>query len=173
MRWPSQLRRRLCIVMLHSSVACIFKCFGESPQFAVIEEYTCYICIECSDFDCVADFSAVKKIVFSVLKASIAIIFLRLMSFSVSSRLQARNQGGSGGSSEPPFSRTPSKKYEPPHLKLSNSISDISISIPIGASSNRSPNPRQHSIRPKFPGQIARTFPKIVKHIVAGAICCS
>ena len=41
-------------------VDCIFQFFGESPQFAVIEEYTCYICIECSDFDCVADFSAVK-----------------------------------------------------------------------------------------------------------------
>ena len=44
-------------------VDCIFQFFGESPQsvqFAVVEEYTCYICIECSDFDCVADFSAVK-----------------------------------------------------------------------------------------------------------------
>ena len=43
-------------------VDCIFQFFGESPQFAVIEEYTCYICIECSDFDCVADFSAVKNL---------------------------------------------------------------------------------------------------------------
>ena len=39
---------------------CIFQFFGQSPQFAIVEEYTCYICIEDSDFDCVADFSAVK-----------------------------------------------------------------------------------------------------------------
>ena len=43
-------------------VYCIFQFFGESPQFAVVEEHTCYICIECSDFDCVADFSAVKNV---------------------------------------------------------------------------------------------------------------
>ena len=42
-------------------VYCIFQFFGESPQFAVVEGHTCYICIECSDCDCVADFSAVKK----------------------------------------------------------------------------------------------------------------
>ena len=41
-------------------IYCIFQFFCESPQFAVVEEHTCYICIECSDFDCVADFSAVK-----------------------------------------------------------------------------------------------------------------
>ena len=87
------MRRRLCIVMLHSSVLvlmyssmlviflgqcmpriflgcllwnvvdCIFQFFGESTQFAVVEEYTCYRCIECSDFDCVADFSAVKNVI--------------------------------------------------------------------------------------------------------------
>ena len=80
MRWPSQLRRPLCIVVLHSSfgfgvqfnvgdflrpvyaqafpemsslesVDCIFQLFGEGPQFAVVEEYTCNICIESSDFD--------------------------------------------------------------------------------------------------------------------------
>ena len=44
-------------------VNCIFQFFGEPPQFAVVEEYTCYICIECSDFDCVADFSAVKQFI--------------------------------------------------------------------------------------------------------------
>ena len=42
-------------------VDCIFQFFGESPQF--VEEYTCYICIEGSDFDCVADFSAVKNFI--------------------------------------------------------------------------------------------------------------
>ena len=93
MRWPSQLRRRLCIVMPHSSVLvlvyssmlviilgqcmprfflrcaslervdCIFPFFGESPQFAIVDEYTCYICIEGSDFDCFADFSAVKNVI--------------------------------------------------------------------------------------------------------------
>ena len=56
---------------------------------------------------------------------------------------QARNQGGGFGGS-----RTPLQKIRTPHLKLSNSISDISIIIPIGASSNSSPNPLQHSIRP-------------------------
>ena len=45
--------------------------FGEGPQFAVVEEYTCNICIESSDFDSIADFSAVKN-VFSGLKASTA-----------------------------------------------------------------------------------------------------
>ena len=42
------------------SVDCIFQFFGEGPQFAVVEEYTCNICIESSDFDCVTDFFAVK-----------------------------------------------------------------------------------------------------------------
>ena len=41
-------------------VDCISQYLGESPQFAVVEEYTCNICIEGSDFDCVADFSAVN-----------------------------------------------------------------------------------------------------------------
>ena len=68
-------------------VDCIFQFFGESPQFAVVEEYTCNICIESSNFDCVADFFLLSNILFSVLKASIARMFLRLMSFSVSSRL--------------------------------------------------------------------------------------
>ena len=92
MRWPSQLRRRLCIVVLHSSVFVLvyssmlviflgqcmprifLRCllwkvltvfssfFCERPQFAVVEENTCNICIESSDFDCVADFfSAVNN----------------------------------------------------------------------------------------------------------------
>ena len=43
------------------SVDCIFQFVGEGPQFAVVEEYTCDICIESSDFDRVADFSAVKN----------------------------------------------------------------------------------------------------------------
>ena len=68
------------------SVDCIVQFSGEGPQSAVLEENTCNICIESSDFDCVADFSALKN-VFSVLKASIAGFFLRLISFSVSSRL--------------------------------------------------------------------------------------
>ena len=49
--------------------------FGEGPQFAVVVEYTCNVCIDISDVDCVADFSAVKKYVFSVLKESIARLF--------------------------------------------------------------------------------------------------
>ena len=87
MRWPSQLRRRLFIVVLHSSVLVLVyssmlviflgqcmprifpRCllwkvltvfssfFGEGPQF------TCNICIESSDFDCVADLSALKNVI--------------------------------------------------------------------------------------------------------------
>ena len=85
MRWPSQLKRRLCIVVLNSSVLllvdssmyaedfpemsplesadCIFQFFGEGPQFAGVEENTCNICTESSDFDCVADFSVVKNFI--------------------------------------------------------------------------------------------------------------
>ena len=45
------------------SVDCIFQFFGEGPQFAVVEGKTCNICIESSDFDCVAYFSAVKNLI--------------------------------------------------------------------------------------------------------------
>ena len=45
------------------SVDCIFQFFGEGPQFAVVEEHTCNICIESSDFYVVADFSAVKNFI--------------------------------------------------------------------------------------------------------------
>ena len=34
------------------SVDCIFQFFGEGPQFAVVEENTCNICIESSDLYC-------------------------------------------------------------------------------------------------------------------------
>ena len=37
--------------------------FGEGPQFAVVEEKPCNICIESCDFDCVADVSAVKNVI--------------------------------------------------------------------------------------------------------------
>ena len=39
-------------------VDCIFQCL---VRVAVVEEYICYICIEASDFDCIADFSAIKN----------------------------------------------------------------------------------------------------------------
>ena len=45
------------------SVNCIFQFFGEGPHFVVVEENICNICIESSDFDCVADFSAVKNFI--------------------------------------------------------------------------------------------------------------
>ena len=47
------------------SVDCIFQFFGDGPQFAVVklEEYTCNICIESSEFDFVADFSAVNNFI--------------------------------------------------------------------------------------------------------------
>ena len=45
------------------SVDCVFQFFGEGPQFAVVEENTRNICIESSDFYCVADFSAVKNLI--------------------------------------------------------------------------------------------------------------
>ena len=48
------------------SVDCIFQFLCEGPQFAVVEENTCNICIESSDFDRVADFSAVKNYIFSL-----------------------------------------------------------------------------------------------------------
>ena len=44
------------------SVDCVFQFFGEGPQFAVVEENTRNICIESSDFYCVADFSAVNNL---------------------------------------------------------------------------------------------------------------
>ena len=62
------------------SVDCIFQFFGEGPQFAVAEEYTCNICVESSDFDCVADFSPVKN----VIQCFESIFCKNLMSFSVS-----------------------------------------------------------------------------------------
>ena len=53
------------------SVDSISQFCGEGPRFAVVEEYTFNICIDNSDFNCVADCSTIKKNV-SVLKASIA-----------------------------------------------------------------------------------------------------
>ena len=70
-------------------VYCIFQFFGESPQFAVVEEHTCYkksYALNVLILTALLIF-LLSKIVCSVLKASIARIFLRLMSFSVSSRL--------------------------------------------------------------------------------------
>ena len=65
----------------------IFQFLGESPQFAVIEEYTCYIyALNVLILTALLIF-LLSTILFSVLKESIARIFLRLMSFSVSSRL--------------------------------------------------------------------------------------
>ena len=52
---------RIFLRCLLWKVLTVFSSFlGEGQQFAVVEEYTCNICIESSDFDCVADFSAVK-----------------------------------------------------------------------------------------------------------------
>ena len=50
-------------------------------QFAVVKEYTLNMCIAHSDFDCVSDCSALKKV--CVLKACVAIICLLLMYVSV------------------------------------------------------------------------------------------
>ena len=54
-------------------------------QFAVVKEYTLNMCIAHSDFDCISDCSALKKV--CVLKACIAIICLLLMYVYVSSKL--------------------------------------------------------------------------------------
>ena len=54
------MRRIFLRCLLWNVVTVFFQCFGESPQFAVVEEYTCYIFIEGSDVDYVAGFSAVK-----------------------------------------------------------------------------------------------------------------
>ena len=37
--------------------------FGEGPQFAVVKEYTCNICIGSSEFDCKADLSAINNVI--------------------------------------------------------------------------------------------------------------
>ena len=87
-RWLSQLRRRLFIVVLNSSVLILvyssmlvillWQCMPKTflrcllwkvltvfssllVQFAVVKEYTLNMCIAHSDFDCVSDFSTVKK----------------------------------------------------------------------------------------------------------------
>ena len=73
------------------SVDCIFQFFGEGPQSAVVEENTCNRFIESSDFYCVADFSAVKKFI-QCFESIYCKTFLRLMSFSVSSRLPSNLQ---------------------------------------------------------------------------------
>ena len=44
----------------------MFQFFGHGPPIDVVEEYTCNICIECSDYDCVSAFTAVKHICMSV-----------------------------------------------------------------------------------------------------------
>ena len=67
-------------------VDCIFQFFGESPQFAVIENTLATYASNVLILTTLLIF-LLSTILFSVLKASIAIIFLRLMSFSVSSRL--------------------------------------------------------------------------------------
>ena len=70
-------------------VDCIFQFFGESPQFAVVVEYTCYICIEGSDVDCVADFSAVKNCIqhfesiYCKNVSAMHFVYILLMSFNV------------------------------------------------------------------------------------------
>ena len=69
-------------------VDCIFQFFFEDPQFAIVEQYTCNICNDSSYFDCVSDFSAIKKCI-QCLKASIIRLFLR--SFSVSSKLPSNS----------------------------------------------------------------------------------
>ena len=73
------------------SVDCIFQFVYEGSQFAVVEENTCNICIESSDFTALL-ICMLSTNLFGVLKASIARIFLRLMSFSVSSRLPSNLQ---------------------------------------------------------------------------------
>ena len=86
-------------------------------------------------------------------------------------------RGGSGGSDEPPFSRTPLQimRTPPPlpqtfrqHIwhripRMSNSSESTPIQLTwpaIEASSKRSPNPLQHSIRSSKIGKIAWTSQK-------------
>ena len=97
-------------------------------------------------------------------------------------RVQARNQGGPGGSSEPPFSRTPSKNHDPPDLNISNSTSDIVFQI--GSLIASASTPIQHK-EPPLGASVFRTPPpstlfdpltrsnrlnllKNRKHIIAG-----
>ena len=67
-------------------VDCIFEFFGERPQFAVVEEYTCNIRFEVLILTALLIF-LLSNFLFSVLNAYIARLFLRFMSFPVSSRL--------------------------------------------------------------------------------------
>ena len=63
-------------------VDCIFQFFCEGPQFDVVEEYTCNIyALKILVLTALLIF-LLSTILFSVLKASIARICLRLMSFS-------------------------------------------------------------------------------------------
>ena len=73
------------------SVDCIFQFFGDGPQFAVVEENTCNICFESSDFYCVAGFSADKNFI-QCFESIYCNSFLRLMFFSVSRRLPSNLQ---------------------------------------------------------------------------------
>ena len=81
-------------------------------------------------------------------------------------------RGGSGSSSEPPppFREPPSKNTTPPHLKLSNSISDISISRRIGPllTALRTPFNTLSDPPTRSNGQWLELSQKIVKHTVAG-----
>ena len=73
------------------SVDCIFRFFGEGPPFAVVEETLATYALKVLIFTVLLIF-LLSNFFFSVLKASIARIFLRLMSFSVSSRLPSNLQ---------------------------------------------------------------------------------
>ena len=54
---------RIFLRCLLWKVLTVFSSFLVSLQFAVVEEYTCNICVDSSDCDCVADFSAVKNFI--------------------------------------------------------------------------------------------------------------
>ena len=54
---------RIFLRFLLWKVLTVFSSFLVIPQFAVVEEYTCNICVDSSDCDCVADFSAVKTFI--------------------------------------------------------------------------------------------------------------
>ena len=64
-------------------VDCIFQFFGESPQFAVVVKYTCYICIEGSDFSAVKKFIQHFESIYCKNVSAMHFVYRLLMSFNV------------------------------------------------------------------------------------------
>ena len=78
-------------------------------------------------------------------------------------------RGVRGVHPNPPFREPPPKNTNPPHLKLSNSITDTYPDL-LGPLLTALRPPYQHSIRPSNQVKWLELSRKIVKHVVAGGI---